>query len=118
MGLLDGGLADVFSSVFSQFLLDGTLYVPNRVSDGKGGFITGEPTPHSIKGMVDSYSAVTMLAAQIPATDSKLLVLQNGVAVEPKVGYELTLGGYRWKVIAISQDPARAAWTFQGRKIG
>lgn len=118
MGLLDEGLQEVFGSVFSEFLPSGTLYSIPLTKDGKGGFTKGEPTPYPISGMVDTYNQFTKRPVDIPATDSMLLVLQDGVPVQPKKGWEIDLDGRRWKIVKIGQDPAKAAWIFQCTEIG
>ena len=118
MGLLDEGLQQVFGSVFAEFLPSGVLFEQSLLSDGKGGFAKAKPIEHAISGMVDTFNQYIKRPADVPASDSMLLVLQDGVPVQPKVGWEIYLDGRRWKIVKIGQDPAKAAWTLQCTQIG
>ena len=116
MGLLDGGLQAVFAGAFGPLFLDGTLHKVETAPDGEGGVIR-TPADTPIKGMVDRYSEAYRAAAGIPETDARLFVLQHGVGAAPDTDSEITLRGARYRVMAVDQDPAQAAWTIRGRPV-
>ncbi len=115
MSLLDGDLPAVFGSVFGPLLLDGTLINPSLTDDGYGGFTDVSDSTEAVKLMVEAYSEYTRAQANIPATDVKIIVLQDGVSSNPRKGWEVRADGVTYRIEQIDQDPAKAAWVFQGR---
>lgn len=116
MGLLDGDLKEVFGSVFAPLLLDATITKVTLTPDGEGGMSESTETA-SAKGMVEKYSAFERQRDGIPMTDVKLIVLQKDVALIPDLDSEITIRDQLYSIQAISEDPAEAAWTLQGRPI-
>lgn len=120
MSLLDGDLQAVFGSAFGPLLLDGTLINPSLTEDGYGGFNDGADSTAAVKLMFEEYSDFTRAKYDIPAKDVKLIVLQEGVTIGgdpavPAKGWEVTARGTTYRIEDIDQDPAQAAWVFQGR---
>lgn len=119
MGLLDGDLQSIFGGVFAPFFLDGVLHSDPKVEYANGrpsGETTWTDTP--VKGMVDNYSERYKATNGIPETDVKVIVLQAGIATEPSLDAEISIRGTRYRIMAIGQDPAQAAWEFRGRPVG
>ena len=77
--------------------------------------IGGEPTiiAYSGRGVFGSFDSRLVDGAQILATDVRLLALQNETTGIPSVGHKLN--GYDVK--NVQQDPARATWVIQLRKV-
>lgn len=116
MGLLDGGLQAVFAGAFGPLFLNGLLHVAETGPDGTGG-TTRTFSDKPVKGMVDSYTSAYRAATGIPETDVRLIVLQHGVDGQPTTDCEVTLRGARYRIMAVDQDPAQAAWTLRGRPV-
>ena len=115
MGLLDGDLKAVFGSVFGPLLLDGTLTPVSMGYDDGGDRVEVKGTPVAVKLMREDYSAHTRAVANIPATDVRLIILQEGIGITPTVDDRVTLGSDTYDIVKIAQDPANAAWTMQAR---
>ena len=118
MALLDGGLKQVIGSALGGFLLDCTLHIFATVDDGMGGLNEVETGTFAAKGVVEQYSEFYRASLGIPETDSKIIMLQNGVDAEPTIRDQVTIRGTRWAIVSIDQDPAQASWNFQARPIG
>lgn len=106
MGLLDGGAAALFSSVFSGFYLDATLHRFSSVDDGEGGgsiAFADEP----VKAQLDRESR------QVAAVGQTIFVLASGVA-EIGPDDEITLSGTRYAFGRIERDPAGAYYELIG----
>lgn len=123
MGLLDGGLQAVFGAAFGPMFLDGTLHTMTETPDGQGGY-TSVNADVPIKVMVETYSQQYRQRNSIPVNDVRLIVLQLGTGSaipEITLSSEITVNGIqgnpsiRYTLHDREQDPARAAWTLQGR---
>jgi hypothetical protein len=116
MALLDGDVAEFFSSAFSGFYLDATLHRPAFTDDGAG----GGSTTWADEAVKVQPEATTQAMRDSPGyvdTDRRFLMLAHGVA-EPTTDCELTLAGQRWAIANWSRDPAGAYYDLHGRKAG
>ena len=122
MSILTGLAAEALED-FGDDFEDGTLTVPGqKVSDGQGGFTTGQPVTHGCKVLVADYSDYRRQSLGIPATDRQILVLGASLlaGIVPAKGHKITApdpsagGALRaFEVIAKSGDPASALYRLQ-----
>lgn len=115
MGLLDGGIATIFASVFGQYFLDGQLrqnavWVP----DGMGGGSFTDVAPIPVKYQEDQVSEETRVSGGYSQDDVRFLILQvPGQTL--KGDAELTVAGGRTYLLRTPrQDPAKSYWEVWG----
>lgn len=117
MGLLDSDIADAIADGFDGLLLAGTLRkVTTTGRDANGDPIT-TTADYAVQGFPDDYSAITRLAAGIPATDSKLVLIAGLCAADPDIGDKVQLGGQWWQVLGVDRDPAGATFECRAQKV-
>jgi hypothetical protein len=116
VGLLDGGLASVFNTAFGGIYLSATLHRPvNDDDDGAGGgsgtgFGPGEP----VRAQLDATTQAMQSADGYVDTDQRIIVLAHGI--DPiTTDCEITVGGRRWSIASVTQDPAKAYYDLHGR---
>lgn len=115
MGLLDGGLAAIFSSAFGEFYLDATLFRAATSADGKGGGSSSFDTGTSVKAQVDKATYAMQQSDNYVDGDQRILVLAYGV--DPiDTDCEIVVAGNRWKVAGVEQDPAVTHYALWGRR--
>ena len=114
MSLLDdinAAIGSVFSNT-SLFFKDAIL---TRLSTA-GGWNEGQGSAETYprKVMVDTYNDHLRAIADIPGTDVKLMIVGSSLAVEPKKGDKVSVGGKIYTIKdRITTDPARAMWEAQ-----
>jgi hypothetical protein len=69
------------------------------------------------QGFPDSYSAIVMAAAGIPATDSKIILIAGLTAAEPAVGDKVLVRLNWFQIRNVVVDPARATFECQCFKV-
>lgn len=117
MGLLDGQIRAAIAKGFNGKLLSGTLRkVTTTGRDANGDPIT-TTTDYACHGFVDDYSAITRMAAGIPATDSRVTLIAGLCAAEPAIGDKVLVSGQWWQVRAVSKDPAGATFELQSFRV-
>ncbi len=114
MGLLDGGLAQIFKSAFGGIFLDATLHRRAFTNDGMGGG-SASWTDEPVKADLDLTTEAMRSAQGHTETDQRILVLAFGVD-PPNTDDEITVKGQRWSIASITTDPAQAAYELRGRK--
>lgn len=115
MGLLDGGMAQAFASIFGGVFLDATLYRWSTVSDGKGGGTSGFDAGTAVKAQLDQATQAMMQADGYVDTDQRILVLASGVA-PISTDDEIMVARTRWMIASVSRDPAGAYYELRGRR--
>lgn len=116
MGLLDGDIAEIFHSAFSGIYLDAQLHRPTLTFNSTGGGTetfpaSGEP----VKAMFARTTEAMRTSDGYVDTDQRILVLSHGItAIDTDC--EITLGGQRWSIANVSQDPARSYFDLHGRR--
>lgn len=117
MSLLEGDVASFFSSAFGGFYLDALLYRPNAFNDdGKGGGSGGGfATPETVKAQLDQTTDAMRAAEGFVETDQRIIVLAHGIAAIT-TDCEIEVGGTRWMIATVSQDPAKAYYELRGRR--
>lgn len=114
-GLLDGGLAATFAAAFGSTFLDATLYRWSTVDDGKGGGFSSFRAGTPVKAQLDQTTQAMQMADGYVDTDQRILVLASGVA-PITTDDEITVGGTRWMIASVSQDPAKTYYELRGRR--
>lgn len=115
MGLLDGGVAAIFSSAFEAFYLDASLYRGTLTDDGAGGGVQSFASPEAIKAQLDATTEAMQSAEGFVDTDQRILVLAYGV--DPlSTDDEIQIGATRWQIASVNQDPAQAYYELRGRR--
>ena len=123
MGLLDGDtLADVFAGAFEWIYADATYTVDGPSTGTTYDPTPGAPVPYPCKAQRDEWSAYDRQGGLVSAMDWKVMVLCRTLAVEPKEGGRITIGGITLTIVsdggsgpAVSSDPAGAAWVLRCR---
>lgn len=113
MGLLDGGLAQIFNSAFQGIFLDATLHRHMLTLDGEGGGMQSfddEP----VKASLDQATQAMREAEGFVETDQRIIVLAHGID-EITTDDEITVKGKRWMIASVATDPATAAYELRGR---
>lgn len=116
MNLLDGGIREIFANAFSGIYLDATLHRTTVTYDGSGG---GSATQSSetVKAMFSRTTQAMREREGYSDTDMRILVLALNVD-EIDTDCEITLGGRRWGIRHVGQDPARSYFDLHGRTAG
>lgn len=117
MGFLDGGVAAAFSSMFSTFYLDASLYrLATFTDDGAGGGPDQALGPaEAVKVQPEATTQAMRDAPGYVDTDKRYLMLADGVD-EPNTDCELSAEGSRWSVVNWSRDPCAAYFDLHCRK--
>ena len=111
MGLLDGGAASIFGSLMGAYFLPATLHKAGEIVYTDG-IITGNGSVDTpAKAQVDMASYKMQQSANYIDGDVRLLVLASAVTTDD----EITVSGQRYKIYAVSRDPAGAYWDCAGR---
>lgn len=110
-------LPAIVSGALSSTFDDCTIERETMTADGRGGFEASTEANHDAKGLVLDYSDFARSASggSIAASDRKVIILGHGLAITPRVGDLVTIGGARWRAISVSRDPAAATYEIQGR---
>lgn len=130
MGLLDGGLKDIFGTAFAPILLDGLLHVPVRV-DATDGDISetfsgdiGQPAATACKAVAIEMTDRQRDAGGYNARDVLIIVLQKGINLDVSEKFQITAkkpgttDDVRYALrTPITVDPAGATWTLVGSPI-
>jgi hypothetical protein len=113
MGLLDGGLARIFSGAFRGIFLDATLHRATLTDDGAGGG-SASFADEVVKAQLDHASAAMRASEGYVDTDQRIIVLAYGVD-QITTDDEITVKGQRWSIASVATDPATAAYELRGR---
>ena len=111
MGLLDGGAAAIFSSLMGAYFLPATLHSAGAIVYTDGVITSNGVTDIDCKAQVDNASYRMQQSANYIDGDVRMLVLADSVTTDD----ELTVSGTRYKIYAVSRDPAGSHWDCAGR---
>lgn len=117
MGLLDDQIKAAIAKGFNGKLLAGTLRKTTTTGRDQYGDPVTTTTDYPCQGFVDDYSAVTRMAAGIPATDSRVTLIAGLCAAEPTIGDKVQFSGQWWQARAVGRDPANATYECQSYKV-
>jgi hypothetical protein len=107
MGLLDGGIASIFSAALSGIYLDASLHRWSSTEDGVGGGTSTFAAPEAVKAQLDRENR------EVAAVGQRILVLAHGVA---QIGPddEITVDGTRYSFGNVDRDPAGSYYDLTG----
>lgn len=111
MGLLDGDISRAMGGVFGSFYLDGLLHRSIITHDGQGGGTETFEAPEACKVQLDEQRE--MLYEGNTERFQIILMLQyvGGVRLaDPTDEDEISIGGQRYAISMVMQDPAEAYW--------
>lgn len=115
MGLLDGGLQQMFGAAFAPQLLDGRHYKRVESRDAKGNVTSTITRVQSFKGYREGMTKAMRDAGYDPTT-ATILMLQTyeGRIIEKPLREEtVKLDGVMWVLgDLIDEDAAHVAWRF------
>lgn len=115
MGLLDGGVAAAFGSMFAGFYLDASLHRASITDDGAGGGSVGFADAQPVKAQLDQATQAMRDSPGYVDTDQRILVLAYGIDAIT-TDDEITVDGLRWSIASVTQDPAGACYELRGRR--
>lgn len=116
MGLLDGGGAALFASVFGGMFLDATLHRTTVTHNGAGGGSTSS-TDEAVKVQLEAATEAMRSSGDFTALDVRILMLAQGVD-RPNSDCQVTLDGQRYAIMpAVGRDPVGAYWDIHGRPV-
>lgn len=120
MSLIDGGISSVFGSVFGALYPDGLLHrdTSDPVFDDYGNVIAlGGGSDIAIKVQRDACSYAMRQADGFVEGDVALIILADGLSVEPTTDMQVTDGtGQRWMIQSVDKDAANSHFICRGRK--
>lgn len=114
MSLLDGAIRELFGEVFGAEYLEGVLVKTTLVDDGLGGWSTTS-TSLEIAAQLDAADESMRREPGYTATDAKLIILQDSLAVTLTTGDKVTLDGRSWLIASVASDPAASHWVARGQ---
>jgi hypothetical protein len=118
MGLLDGGIASLFGSVFGAIYLDGALHRDGTtpIYDSEGN-ITSYVDEADIpcKAQVDAATWAMRQSDGFAEGDMMIIVLAAGLGVEISTDMQISVAGKRWSIQSAAQDAAASHWILRGR---
>jgi hypothetical protein len=115
MGLLDGGLQQMFGAAFAPQLLDGRHYKRTETRDNKGNVTGTVARTQSFKGYRENMSKAMRDMGYAPETVVLLILesYQGRVIETPTRGDVAQLDGQRWVLgDLVDEDAAHVAWRF------
>lgn len=113
MGLLDGDIADAVAAGFDGLLLTGTLQKSTVTDRDEYGDPVYSTSSFAVQGFLDTYSAIMIAAAGIPATDTRIILIAGLCDAVPAIADKVTLGGVVYQIRNIARDPANATFDMQ-----
>ena len=70
---------------------------------------------HACRGWVESFSRFEVTRSLVEATDRKVVVLADTLAVQPSETGRVVVDGESLSIASVRSDPARATWGIQAR---
>lgn len=115
MGLLDGGIANVFAKAFASIYLPAVLHVRTVIDDGEGS-LTASETEYACRAQVDEATEAMRASAGYTDTDRRIMVLAATLPAKPTTDDAITVGGQRYNIGSVSADPANSHWVLRGTR--
>jgi hypothetical protein len=119
MGLLDGGIAAIFSTALSGLYLDATIHrgTGDPLYDGDGNITGYADTGDEVcKAQVDTATEAMRRADGFAEGDARILILAHGLGPVTS-DHQLTVRGQRWHLLSAELDAAQSHWTCRARKV-
>lgn len=114
MSFLDSLPQEISDALGGDFR-EGVVLVPARARSGTGQVTTSHTAGPAVRALRVQYDRTYATQNGIPDTDSRMLVLRHGLAVQIGMDHQVRYEGRDWKIVNISTDPADAVWELQVR---
>jgi hypothetical protein len=119
MGMLDGGIAAIFSSALSGLYLDGTLHTGTGepIYDDDTGDITGYTGSGDVacKVQIDAATNAMRQADGFAEGDCRAIILAQGIGTVTS-DWTLTARGEDWRLLSADLDAAASHWVCRARR--
>lgn len=116
MGLLDGGIAAIFSAAFGTFYLDATLRRVTLVPDGEGGGSKIETT-QACKVQRDAVTEAMRVSGGYTQDDARFLILRSPLVGVITSDDRLDFDGQTWALFNPESDPASSYWAVRASPV-
>lgn len=117
--LLESAIKAQVAGAFKGLLLTGTLRRESSSSvDSYGDPASPTAATYTFDGIRDNFSKAYAVAAGIPETDVRILVIAGSLSVTPKEEDQINIAGAWYEVRKVLEiDPAGATYTLQAFEI-
>lgn len=118
MGLLNGGIKNIFGAAFAGLYLPATLYRASASFD-EGGSKAVVYAEAPCKAQVDEVTWSMRQEAGYTAGDVRIIILAATLTgAEPADDDQITVEGYaRYSLASVTRDPAGSHWIARGSEI-
>lgn len=107
-------IAGIVNKTFDGNLHALTLHKVSNTIDAYGAPVESV-IAHAAEGIRSTWDSKIAINRGWPADTAKIIILAQSTLASPVVGDRVvTLGGERWQVIHVEQDPVGAAWVVAG----
>lgn len=128
MGILDGGIRELFSTAFGGFYLDGIVHYGTRTPIYEGARITGyiDPGDLACKVQTDRLDSTTKSGEDYAEGDVRLIVLSLTPATDGRPALDIVITtesqvtdgyGQRFRIMGADLDAGRSHWVCHGRPV-
>lgn len=117
--LLDSKIRSTVAAAFKGRLLTCVLRrVASSSVDSFGDVVEGAATTWNFDGIVESFRAEFAVAAGIPVTDSRILIIAGSLATTPENDDQVKVRDQWYQLRKlVERDPANATYVFAGFEI-
>ena len=117
-GLLDGAIARTVARALGPIahaltyqVVDQLPVDPDKLWLGT----TERVSTHSCRGYADRFDRITVANSTVLASDLKVVILAETLAVEPTTSGRVVVDGKTLSIMDVRSDPAGATWEIQAR---
>jgi hypothetical protein len=110
-------LPRAINSAFNNLFYDAVLTVDvPQDSPDPADPLPPVPTPYPCKAYVEKYSAYYLANSLVQASDRKVIVLANSLAIEPVIGARITVNNVTFTIVNYDDGGSNLSiWEIQGR---
>lgn len=108
--LITAQVKKIAGNALRGFAEDVTLTYQNVYTDDDYGGRTATTATTTGKAFMDTFTNADRIAANVPLTSRKIIILADTITRQPAVGDEITMRGETMEVIQIDKDPAQATY--------
>lgn len=119
MGLRDDIQSDIeeaFDTDLSDAVTSFTYRIVTRTYDTNTNTTSDVNTDYESRGVIGRFKREVFKDSNVLPTDSKIIILQHELAVEPVPDMLIISPTKTYTIIKVRQDPAAATWTLQCRE--
>lgn len=119
MGLRDdlqSDLEEAFDTDLEDAVTEFTYRIVSRIPNPIDNTVSETNTDYSSRGVIGRFKREIFKDSNILPTDSKIIILQHELAVEPIPDALIVTTNKLYRIIKVRQDPAAATWSLQCRE--